>query len=92
MILSGELSPRDDEESKAVPGKPPLGPIPSRGNIRGIDTSVPNPARVYDYLLGGKDNFEADRMTAQAGSHWHHPHAHGSRAGRQLPGDMPPHR
>jgi S-adenosyl methyltransferase len=33
----------------------------------GIDTSVPNPARVYDYLLGGKDNFEIDRITAQAG-------------------------
>ena len=26
-----------------------------------IDTSVPHPARVYDYWLGGKDNFEADR-------------------------------
>ncbi|MGO9782991.1 MAG: SAM-dependent methyltransferase [Streptosporangiaceae bacterium] len=30
-----------------------------------MDTSVPHPARVYDYWLGGKDNFEADR---QAGS------------------------
>ncbi len=27
----------------------------------------PHPARVYDYLLGGKDNFEADRAAAQAG-------------------------
>jgi hypothetical protein len=26
-----------------------------------IDTSRPNVARVYDYLLGGKDNFAADR-------------------------------
>jgi hypothetical protein len=26
-----------------------------------IDTSVPQSARVYDYLLGGKDNFPADR-------------------------------
>jgi len=26
-----------------------------------IDASRPNIARVYDYLLGGKDNFEADR-------------------------------
>jgi hypothetical protein len=26
-----------------------------------IDTSVANSARVYDYLLGGKDNFAADR-------------------------------
>jgi S-adenosyl methyltransferase len=26
-----------------------------------IDTSVPHPARTYNYLLGGKDNFAADR-------------------------------
>jgi O-methyltransferase involved in polyketide biosynthesis len=26
-----------------------------------FDTSIPNIARVYDYLLGGKDNFAADR-------------------------------
>jgi hypothetical protein len=31
-----------------------------------IDTSAPHPARVYDYWLGGKDNFEADRQAAQA--------------------------
>jgi S-adenosyl methyltransferase len=29
-----------------------------------INTSVPNPARVYDYLLGGKDNYPADREVA----------------------------
>ena len=29
-----------------------------------IDTSKPHPARIYDYLLGGKDNFAADRETA----------------------------
>lgn len=27
----------------------------------GIDTTVANVARVYDYMLGGKDNFAADR-------------------------------
>ena len=47
--------------------KPALGLTPSRENMRRIDTTVPNPARVYDYLLGGKDNFEVDRMTAHAG-------------------------
>jgi SAM-dependent methyltransferase len=31
----------------------------------GLDTSKPNVARVYDYLLGGKDNFAADRAAAQ---------------------------
>jgi hypothetical protein len=30
-----------------------------------IDTSIPHPARVYDYWLGGKDNFEADRVVAR---------------------------
>ena len=28
----------------------------------GIDGSVAHPARVYDYWLGGKDNFAADRI------------------------------
>jgi SAM-dependent methyltransferase len=31
-----------------------------------IDISRPHPARVYDYLLGGKDNFAADRRAADA--------------------------
>ena len=30
-----------------------------------IDVSVAHPARVYDYLLGGKDNFPADREAAE---------------------------
>ena len=29
-----------------------------------IDTNTPNPARIYDYLLGGKDHFPADRNAA----------------------------
>ena len=31
-----------------------------------LHTDRPHPARVYDYLLGGKDNFEADRIAAPA--------------------------
>jgi S-adenosyl methyltransferase len=31
-----------------------------------LDTSVAHIARVYDYLLGGKDNFEADRAAGDA--------------------------
>ncbi|MFI1368641.1 SAM-dependent methyltransferase [Streptomyces griseochromogenes] len=27
-----------------------------------IDTSRPHPARIYDYLLGGKDNYEVDQL------------------------------
>jgi hypothetical protein len=30
-----------------------------------FDTSVAHPARVYDYWLGGKDNFAADRQAAE---------------------------
>ena len=30
-----------------------------------VDTSIPNVARIYDYLLGGKDNFAADRDAAE---------------------------
>ena len=33
--------------------------------LAGINTSVPNVARIYDYILGGKDNFAADRRAAQ---------------------------
>jgi hypothetical protein len=29
-----------------------------------LDTSKPNIARVYDFWLGGKDNFAADRELA----------------------------
>ncbi|MGH3267181.1 MAG: SAM-dependent methyltransferase, partial [Trebonia sp.] len=31
----------------------------------GIRTDVPHPARVYNYLLGGKDHFPADRDAAE---------------------------
>src|SRR5260370_41737132 len=30
-----------------------------------FDTSVPHIARVYDYWLGGKDNFAADRVMGE---------------------------
>ena len=30
-----------------------------------FDTTRPHPARMYDYFLGGKDNFAADRETAE---------------------------
>jgi hypothetical protein len=32
---------------------------------RGFDITVPNVARIYDFFLGGKDNFEADRAAAE---------------------------
>ena len=46
-------------ERSAVARKVRLGSVP-------VDQSVPNIARIYDYLLGGKDNFAADRRAARA--------------------------
>ncbi|MBV9854778.1 MAG: SAM-dependent methyltransferase [Streptosporangiaceae bacterium] len=36
-----------------------------RWKALGIRTDIPHPARVYDYLLGGKDNFAIDREMAE---------------------------
>ena len=33
--------------------------------VPGFDPSIPSPARMYDYYLGGKDNFPADREAAE---------------------------
>jgi hypothetical protein len=35
------------------------------GGSPGFDVSMAHPARVYNYLLGGKDNFAADREAAK---------------------------
>jgi S-adenosyl methyltransferase len=40
-------------------------PAPAPGRPAEIDTTVAHPARVYDYWLGGKDNFAADREAAE---------------------------
>ena len=34
--------------------------------VAAIDTSTAHPARRYDYWLGGKDNFAADRESGDA--------------------------
>jgi SAM-dependent methyltransferase len=33
--------------------------------VPGVDATVPSPARMYDYYLGGKDNYAADRDAAE---------------------------
>jgi len=50
---AGETCVQCEAEERALWAAPPQ-----------IDTSVPHPARRYDYLLGGKDNFAADRASA----------------------------
>jgi hypothetical protein len=43
----------------------PFSDIPERaGEPPSFDTTVSHAARMYDYLLGGKDNYEADRDVA----------------------------
>lgn len=37
----------------------------ARSKAERIDAAVPNPARVADFLNGGRNNFDADRRTAQ---------------------------
>jgi hypothetical protein len=49
------------EESVRVEGSTPEAAAPE------IDTSKPHPARMYDYYLGGKNHFAADRETAEKG-------------------------
>jgi hypothetical protein len=38
--------------------------IEDAGPMNGFDTSVPNVARIYDALLGGKNNYASDRQAA----------------------------
>jgi len=44
----------------------PRGGSTSRGRALPFDTSVAHQARMYDYVLGGKDNYAADREAAEA--------------------------
>ncbi|MQY09308.1 hypothetical protein ACRB68_74270 [Actinomadura sp. RB68] len=49
---------------------PDVGSLPTANGPQ-IDTSVPHSARVYDYYLGGKDHFPADReMAERAARSW----------------------
>ncbi len=38
-----------------------------RDEFADIDTKTPSAARVYDYMLGGSDNYAVDRMAAEMG-------------------------
>jgi hypothetical protein len=48
------------EDAEWMSRNSPIGRTPVE-----LDTDRPHPARVYDYLLGGKSNFEADRRAAE---------------------------
>jgi hypothetical protein len=51
----------DDEDAWRLPR---LDEVEDRLATR-IDTSIPHTARIYDFLLGGKDNFAVDRAAAE---------------------------
>jgi len=52
------VSPDDGLDTSLAPGESPA-------HLSQFDTGVAHPARVYDYWLGGKDNFAADREAAE---------------------------
>jgi hypothetical protein len=45
-----------------------------------VDTSRPHPARVYDYMLGGKDHYEVDRLLGEKIAPFMQQPAHENRA------------
>ncbi len=45
--------------------EPGDGTATARGASDALDPRIPNVARIYNYLLGGKDNYAADRAAAQ---------------------------
>jgi len=49
----------------AAAGAPRSGPPQSAAEPPSFDTTIPHSARMYDYWLGGKDNYEADRKAAE---------------------------
>ena len=52
--------PASEQFTLDMPAEESIGtPVP------GFDPSVPSPARMYDYYLGGKDHFPADREAAE---------------------------
>jgi len=56
--------------------------VPDSRRVSELDTGVPHVARIYDFWLGGKDNFAADRAVAEL-MHQVSPHiAEGVRANR----------
>src|SRR5580692_1584502 len=52
--MTTDAAPAPGEDAAGQSKRPPF------------DTTVANQARIYDYLLGGKDNYEADRAAVDA--------------------------
>jgi hypothetical protein len=65
-------------------GDAELGGGSGRDDQPAFDTSVAHQARIYDYWLGGKDNYAADRKAAEAAIAAYPGVATGARANRQF--------
>jgi O-methyltransferase involved in polyketide biosynthesis len=63
-----------------------MGVLEGGRRMEPIDTTKPNIARVWDYWLGGKDNFVADRELAEKLLEVHPPSAQMARENRQFLG------
>jgi hypothetical protein len=63
-----------DQTGTSVPG------FPAEAQAPGFDTQRAHSARVYNYWLGGKDNFAADRGSSRTGDR-HQPGDRYRRAG-----------
>ena len=59
---------------------------PHQDGLHAVDTSVAHQARIYNYLLGGKDNFPADRQAAEKATDIYPGMAYMARANREFLG------
>ncbi|QTZ95071.1 SAM-dependent methyltransferase [Streptomyces auratus] len=59
------ISPHGPDDGVTDLGPYVQGPEHSGFAAEEIDTSRPHPARMYDYYLGGWDNYEVDRVAAE---------------------------
>lgn len=55
-----------DDPSPTGAHHTPGSPSPAAPDPRELDSRVPHSARVWNYLLGGRDNYEADRVVGDA--------------------------
>ncbi|WP_188196683.1 SAM-dependent methyltransferase [Nonomuraea sp. SYSU D8015] len=61
---AASVTAQEDSPAVDIPGGGSTGLQDNVTVPSGIDPNRPNVARVYDYFLGGRDNFEADRAVA----------------------------
>jgi S-adenosyl methyltransferase len=56
-------APSQEDQDVASDDAPPG--LSAEKGVAGLDTGVAHPARIWDYMLGGKDNFAADREAGE---------------------------